>query len=107
MYHCCGYDNLTTTESGMVHPSCLHVTNNDGGSCCPETTSETDCCVSEGSCACPLCKEPLTEVIGSGFSAVGGVGLFFSFLEVCCISACCFVIQIINIIHFTPKILLQ
>ena len=81
-FGCCGFDSLSSndSETSLGHPSCAKVHTLDGKSCCPESTGDDDCCVDN--CVCDLCKPKLVQAIANSFSAVGGVGLFFSFTEV-------------------------
>ncbi|XP_018011681.1 tetraspanin-31 [Hyalella azteca] len=79
VYNCCGYDSLT--NSSYTHPECTMVKNDKGVECCPGATA-ANCCTDDNSCQCPVCKPRLMTAIGQAFSAVGGVGLFFSFSEI-------------------------
>lgn len=82
MYGCCGYDSLDDpSNSTLGHPSCLNVVNSDGEQCCDGNVTQDTCCQDAASCKCSLCKPLLMQATGNGFSAVGGVGLFFSFTE--------------------------
>lgn len=44
---------------------------------------QQQCCPFETACACPTCLSTLENTISYVFGLCGGIGLFFSFTEVC------------------------
>ncbi|XP_015590238.1 tetraspanin-13 [Cephus cinctus] len=71
-FTCCGFNDTSTVEPGMGHPSCDNVNE----LCCPPGVS------TDQECSCPTCMRKLQSTIDYAFKLCGGIGLFFSFTEV-------------------------
>lgn len=80
-YQCCGFDlqyrNISRTNT-MSNPDCINVP-----TCCPPSL-EPNCCntTDPTQCGCDPCKEHLIGVTHSALRGSGGIGLFFSFVEI-------------------------
>lgn len=56
---------------------------NSGAECCARAAGGNATTAQPGNCPCATCSEKLSDKINYGFKLTGGIGLFFSFTEVC------------------------
>lgn len=77
-FGCCGFysanNSLFVNDTSMQHPACPI-------QCCPKQANVTQCCMDGGECLCSPCEDPLVEAVSSAVGVAGGIGLFFSFME--------------------------
>ena len=93
---CCGFDNKTIVDAGLSQPKCQMAACclNNNHPCCtgsnlysttenPQQQQQTPVPQSTEPCPCDPCYSKFYSRTSQAFRLTGGLGLFFSFLEVC------------------------